>query len=137
VGDISKHFSLSEFFSPNDKGKTFKARKPEDKLLRLLEDIREGLGGGKELRIESGIRSVEHNARQKGSAPNSEHLFGRAADIYVSGMTNKQLGAAIQELYRKGRLPDLSYSYLIKGTSNTRVHVDVGRKRTSIWGPGY
>jgi uncharacterized protein YcbK (DUF882 family) len=136
MGDISEHFSLSEFFSPNDRGKTFKTRKPRAELILTLEAVREALG--KELRIESGIRSVEHNAGLKGSAGNSAHLTGEAADIYVSGMTNRQLGAVIRRLHGAGKLPYLEYTYLIAGNSNTRVHVGVDRKaRKSVWGPGY
>ena len=66
---ISENFSLDEFFSPNDKGETFRATEPKIELLATLEAIRGGLG--RPLHIESGIRSVEHNAALPGSAPDS------------------------------------------------------------------
>ena len=98
-----------------------------------LEVIRASVG--KPVRIESGIRSVEHNARLPNSVPDSGHLTGEAADIWVDGMTSKQLGGVIRTLYSQERLPYLTYSYLVGGTS---VHVGVDKKsRKSIWGPGY
>lgn len=36
-----------------------------------------------------------------------------------------QLGAIIKALYRAGELPELQYCYLIKGKTNTGVHLDV------------
>ena len=135
MGDISKNFSLKEFFSANDKGKTFKAKQPTQALLDTLEAIR--AEAGKEVFINSGIRSVEYNARLKGSSPNSGHLTGEAADIYVNGMSNRQLGAVIRQLHKSGKLPHLAYTYLIKD-SNRAVHVGVDKKkRASIWGAGY
>jgi uncharacterized protein YcbK (DUF882 family) len=137
TGDkISKYFKLQEFFSVNDKGKTFKAKTPTSELLSTLDAIREYLG--KALYIESGIRSVEYNTKLSGSASNSGHLTGEAADIYVPGLTNKQLGLVIRTLYDKKLLPYLTYTYLITGSSATRVHIGVDRKnRKSIWGTGY
>jgi hypothetical protein len=137
MGNLSTNFDLDEFFSPNDKGRTWKAKAPKPELVLTLEAIR--AAAGKPVHIESGIRSVEHNAKLKGSSKNSAHLTGEAADIWVDGVNNKQLGSVIRTLHAQGKLPHLAYSYLIKGTSNTRVHVGVDKyvKRRSVWGPGY
>ena len=136
MGDISAHFNLREFFSPNDTGGTFKARSPKPELLDTLEAIRNAVG--KAIHIESGIRSAEHNRSLKGSAPDSAHLTGEAADIWVDGMSNKDLGRVIRTAYKAGKLPYLHYTYLIEGTSATRVHVGVDNKpRKSIWGKVY
>jgi uncharacterized protein YcbK (DUF882 family) len=133
---ISENFRLPEFFSPNDRGKTFRVRTPKAELVLTLEAIRSAIG--RELYIESGIRSVEHNAGLRGSSPKSGHLTGEAADIYTAGMTNRQLGAVIRGLHAQGKLPYLTYTYLITGSSGTRVHVGVDRQAyRSIWGAGY
>jgi hypothetical protein len=137
MGDISKNFDTREFFSANDRGQTFKARAPKPELLDTLEMIRKAVG--KPVNIESGIRSVEHNRSLPGSAPDSAHLTGEAADIWVEGHSNFDLGRIIRQvLYNNGWLPYLRYTYLIAGTTNTRVHVGVDNKpRRSIWGKGY
>jgi len=133
---LSTNFSLNEFFSPNDKGTTWKTRTPKAELITALEIIRAAVN--KPVHIESGVRSVERNTAI-GGAKSSAHLTGEAADIWVNGMSNKALGNVIRTLYTAGQLPNLAYTYLIVGTSNTRVHVgvDKGTKRSSIWGPGY
>ena len=102
MGDISEHFNLKEFFSQNDRGKTFKARAPKPELLDTLEAIRSATG--KAVHIESGIRSVEHNRSLKGSAPDSAHLTGEAADIWVDGLSNRDLGRVIRSAYKAGKL---------------------------------
>jgi len=135
-GDVSEHFNYDEFFSPNDKGPTFWTKLVKAELILTLEAIRREVD--KPIRIESGIRSVEYNASLKGSAPNSGHLSGEAADIRVAGLSNKELGRIIRTMQEKGRLPYLRYSYLIAGSTNTSVHIGVDVKpRKSIWGSGY
>jgi uncharacterized protein YcbK (DUF882 family) len=136
MGDISEHFNLREFFSANDHGQTFKARAPRPELLDTLEAIRSAVKAP--VHIESGIRSVEHNRSLPGSASDSAHLTGEAADVWVDGLSNADLGKVIRSLHAGGLLPYLRYTYLIEGTSATRVHVGVDTKpRKSIWGPGY
>lgn len=144
MGDLSKNFSEKEFYSPRDKGTTWKDRKgniikerplPSKELLLLLETIRTAVD--KPMNIESGVRSIEYNASLSGSASSSAHLAGDAADIWVNGMSNKELGELIKKLDGCGALFYLAYCYLIKGSSNTRVHVGVDQyvKRKSKWGP--
>lgn len=146
MGDLSANFSSHEFYSPRDKGATWKKKNgknikirpvPCNELIETLEAIRAAVG--KPVNIESGIRSVEYNAALGGSSKNSAHLAGEAADIWVDGVNNRELGSVIRTLHSKGKLPHLAYSYLIRGTSSTRVHVGVDKhvKRRSIWGPGY
>ncbi len=77
MGDLSAHFSRWEF-AEHDNG-ALPAGMPDPRLVQILERIRE-MTGGQPLRIVSGYRSPAYNARV-GGARNSQHLYGRAADI--------------------------------------------------------
>lgn len=57
-------------------------------IVKCLQPLRDKLG--KPIRITSGYRCKVLNKAVKG-ATNSEHLYGRAVDISVAGMTVKQL----------------------------------------------
>ena len=60
---------------------------------------------------------------------------GEAADIWVDRLSNRELGFLIKSLHKEGKLPYLRYCYLIKGTSNTRVHIGVDEKaRNGVFG---
>lgn len=67
-----KHFSRSEFGRSG-------SIEPDEKLVRLLDQAREI--AGVPFAINSGIRSVERNAKA-GGAPESAHLSGHAVDIH-------------------------------------------------------
>ena len=95
------------------------------RLLVTLEALRQS--AGRALNIESGCRCEKKNAAISG-AKDSGHLTGEAADVWVAGLRNRGLGALVKDLYKRGSLPYLRYCYLIKGTSNTRVHVGVDDK---------
>lgn len=53
--------------------------------------IIEGRNG--EIKVLSGYRTPEHNKRTKGSAKNSQHMRGTAADLHVPGVSTKLLAA--------------------------------------------
>jgi zinc D-Ala-D-Ala carboxypeptidase len=77
VGDLSPHFSASEFRCKcGRKHRLHQA--PVAELVQVLERIRARTG--RPLRIVSGYRCPAHN-RAVGGAPLSEHLRRRAADI--------------------------------------------------------
>ena len=78
MGDLSKHFSREEFAC--NCGCGFDT--VDSELLKVLETIRTHFN--KPIFITSGCRCEEHNASVSGSE-NSQHLVGRAADIYISG----------------------------------------------------
>lgn len=103
---VSEHFKLEEFFSKNDKGKTFKADMPTKELLLTLEELRLALN--RPIVINSGIRSVEHNNSLAGSSKNSAHLRGMAADIHVDGISAKQIAGVIKPMYDSGNLEHLA-----------------------------
>ena len=62
----------------------------DDELVVLLQCIREHFG--KPVHITSGYRTAAHN-RAVGGAVYSQHQYGRAADIRVSGVPVEQLAA--------------------------------------------
>lgn len=86
---------------------------PQEKLIRVLETMRDNLGG--QMTIISGIRCTKHNANE-GGVSNSRHLSGKAADIRVTGKT------ADQVLAEAKKHPDVRYAYKI---NSTNVHVDI------------
>jgi len=94
----------------------------DEELVVLLQCIREHFG--KPLHITSGYRTAAHN-RAVGGAVYSQHQYGRAADIRVSGVPVEQLAA-----YAETLLPGTGGigRYPAKGF----VHVDV-RKAKSRW----
>ena len=75
---ISTHFRLSEFQCKD--GQDFVAI--DNRLVELLENIRK-MCDGEAVHINSAFRTASWNRQQKGSAPESKHLYGMAADIWV------------------------------------------------------
>lgn len=75
MGDLSEHFSRSEFV---EHGSGLLVG-PDPALVQVLERIRSATGS-RPLRIVSGYRSAAYN-RRIGGAPASQHINGRAADI--------------------------------------------------------
>ena len=82
----------------------------DPKLLQLLEVIRAEVNrkyphpiNGKErgVNITSGYRCPTHN-KNVGGSKNSQHMYGKAADIYVKGVTPKQLGVICDNLNPQG-----------------------------------
>ena len=57
-------------------------------LIRKLDALREDLG--RPIIINSGYRCEQHN-QNVGGSPNSQHLYGKAADIRCTGITPEAL----------------------------------------------
>lgn len=81
----TEHFSIEEFISPKDDmamagGVPLIYWKNIQTLMERLESLRRAVGYP--LVIRSGYRSPTHN-RNVGGATRSQHLYGKAADIYV------------------------------------------------------
>lgn len=91
---------------------------PEEKLVRTVDAIRRKLGvpvsivdaGG------SGVRCRQHNANVGGVA-NSEHLYGRAADLHSSVSPDRMKQAAEEILGNTGGI----------GLYPWGIHVDTGK----------
>lgn len=109
-----KHFTRDEFKCKCG-GKYCKGyhAEPQEKLVRVLDKIRENLGVSVE--IISGVRCVKHNANV-GGVSNSRHMSGKAADIRAKGKSANQLLAEVQ------KHPEVRYAYKI---NSTNVHVDI------------
>ncbi len=90
-------------------------------LLEVLDKIREAVGGP--VYVSSGYRCPEHNA-EVGGVQNSQHLYGRAADIFVDGLTPLQLAALAERAGADGI-----------GIYDDFVHVDTrgDYARWSVW----
>ena len=114
---ISTHFGVWEF-KCEDNSRVIVLDKA---LVELLEIIR--LHYNKPLHINSGYRTVQYNASLKNSSPKSQHMFGNAADIKISGITPLQLYSWLNSKYPNS---------LGLGIYDTFVHVDV-REGKSRW----
>lgn len=94
-------------------------------LLHVLHNIQKQLETVEPFHLISGYRSPKTNktlnARSRGVAKMSQHVYGKAADIYVPGRTLKQVQAAAKSLRAGG-----------VGRYTEFVHVDTGRVR--YWG---
>jgi Uncharacterized protein conserved in bacteria len=83
-------------------------------LVELLEVIRLALGIP--LKVSSGYRCAEHNAKVGGSAPHSQHIVGKAADIIVPDSKHYLVEAIVGNKGGFGRYDD-------------RCHVDIRGER--------
>lgn len=94
-------------------------------LLHILHKIQRRLETTEPFHLISGYRSPKSNkmlnTRSRGVAKNSQHVYGKAADIYVPGRSLKQVQFAAKSLQAGG-----------VGKYSEFVHVDTGRVR--YWG---
>jgi hypothetical protein len=109
--DTVKYFSLGEFACPCKRCGGFPAE-PSQKLVRLADKVREHFGAP--AHVSSGVRCQEHNA-EVGGVANSRHLYGKAMDFRVEGLTAAQVLAYVRTL-------PIRYAYAIDGSY---VHMDV------------
>lgn len=82
-------------------------------LLLKLEELRRAIGN-KPIVVTSGYRCPTHN-KAVGGAANSQHKYGKAADIKARGMTPRQLGPYAEQVFHNGGVG-------LRGA--TIVHVD-------------
>lgn len=113
---LSKNFQVSEF-ACND-GSDIVFVSPE--LVVILQAIRSHFN--KPVTINSGYRTPEYN-KKVGGAAQSQHLYGTAADIAVSGVSPKDVAAFAETLlYNRGGI----------GIYAGFTHIDV-RETKSRW----
>ena len=120
---LSEHFEVREFRCKDGSDPVF----VDTELVDILEKIRTHFG--KPLVITSAYRTAAHN-KAVGGAAYSQHLYGKAADIRVTGVSVEQV-AAYAETLLNGRGGIGIYPPGL-GRANGWVHVDV-RAAKSRW----
>jgi len=114
---ITQNFRLEEFKSKCGRPMPNTVMIKIIKLAKELQVLRDYLN--KPIKITSGYRSKEHNAKIKG-AKNSQHILGTAVDIKVEGLTPKQVAETIEDLIEKGLMKQGGI-----GIYETWVHYDI------------
>lgn len=107
--NLWKHFCSNEF-----KCKCCGEVVVDNKLIDKLEELRVALGD-KPIIITSGYRCLKHN-KDTGGVKNSQHLYGRAADIKVIGLSPEYIGKQATKV---------GFSFV--KVYSSWVHVDVRR----------
>lgn len=120
--DLSALKEINKLFRDH---RTHDVHEIDRNLLHVLHKIQKQLGTAEPFHLISGYRSPKTNkalnARSSGVAKMSQHVYGKAADIYVPGRTLKQVQGAAKALRAGG-----------VGRYTEFVHVDTGRIR--YWG---
>ena len=89
---LSPNFRVREFACKDGSDPIF----VDDELVALLQKIRDHFG--KAVNINSAFRTASHNAKQKKSSKYSQHLYGKAADIWIAGVSVDALAAYAETL---------------------------------------
>mgnify|MGYP002969806438 FL=1 len=89
---LSEHFKVREFYCRDGSDPVF----IDTALVEVLEKIRTHFG--KPVTITSGFRTASWNAKQKNAAKFSQHLYGKAADIQVQGISVERVYAYADRL---------------------------------------
>ena len=121
---LSEHFKVREFRCQDGSDPVF----IDTELVELLEKIR--VHFAKPVTITSAFRTASHNATVAKAAKYSQHLYGKAADIQVQGISVENVAAYAEKLL-EGRGGIGIYPPGL-GRANGWVHVDV-RKDKSRW----
>lgn len=93
-GQLSEHFYRSEFECPCGCG--FDVVDAE--LIFTLEYLRL-IFGGRPITITSGCRCKKHN-HEVGGSENSQHLYGKAADFTVNGISPNIVADAAEDIFK-------------------------------------
>lgn len=113
---LSANFKVREFACNDGSDPIFIS----SELVEVLQKIRDHFG--KPVNINSGFRTASYN-KKVGGATYSQHLYGTAADIRITGVSPKNIAAYAETLLpNKGGI----------GTYRDFVHIDV-REVKSRW----
>lgn len=116
---LSKNFHVKEFRCKDGSDPIF----VDSDLVNLLQKIRDHFG--KPVNISSAFRTASHNAKQKKASKYSQHLYGKAADIWIAGVSVDTMAAYVETL-----LPNRGG--IGRYYTDKFVHVDV-REVKSRW----
>ena len=112
---LSTNFKVKEFACNDGSDPIF----IDSELVTVLQKIRTHFG--KPVTITSAYRTPPHNSREGGTTY-SQHLYGKAADIKIAGVTPKKVADYAETLLDNGGI----------GIYNTFTHIDV-RSVKSRW----
>lgn len=118
MGDLSANFSKNEFACHCGCGFDAVSRD----LVNALQSLRDTLD--EPIHVLSGCRCEHHN-KKCGGARHSQHLLGKAADIYIDGLSPVKLHEFIEENADVLGIKGI-------GLYKTFVHVDV-RPEPARW----
>lgn len=124
---LSDHFKVREFYCRDGSDPVF----IDTELVDILEKIR--LHFDKPVTITSGFRTASYNEllrKKNGASKYSQHLYGKAADIQVLGISVEAVYAYADKLLASRGGVGIYPPGL--GRANGWVHVDV-RKNKSRW----
>lgn len=116
---LSKNFYLKEFICKEGKGEVLISNGLIEKLQSLRDYLREPIT------IVSAYRSPAYNKKINGS-PKSQHMYGRAVDIKVSGIDTGEVAKVAMKLGFRGI-----------GIYDTFTHVDIREKLVNKVGRDY
>jgi uncharacterized protein YcbK (DUF882 family) len=111
--DTIKYFTRDEFKCKCGKHCNGFPVEPKEKLVKLLDGVREHFNAP--IYISSGLRCEIHNSAV-GGVSNSRHMYGKAVDFCVSGISSNLVLPYVQ------KLTGVRYSYAI---DSNFVHMDI------------
>ena len=123
---ITKNFNRSEFECKDGSPMTENQFKNIQELANNLQVLRDALD--KPIHITNAYRSRNYN-QSIGGSKTSQHILGKAADIYVEDLTPKALAKVIEGLIEEGKMSEGGIGIY---TKNKFVHYDI-RKFKVRW----
>ncbi len=124
AGRLSAHFHSSEFGCKCGCGFGLWEGDVDAELVAGLQALRDAVGVP--VMVSSGCRCAAHNGRTPGSSERSQHLLGKAADIW---------GPAVEELHRAAlAVPEFAAGGVGYYPGRGFVHTDVRKDGPARWG---
>jgi len=114
---LTENFSKSEFDCKDGSEMPSNVLENIKELAKNMQVLRDNLN--LPIKLTSAYRSPSHN-RKSGGKSNSQHLYGKACDMQVKGMSPKDVYASIERLIELGEMKEGGL-----GLYNTFVHYDI------------
>jgi len=106
---LTPNFWRSEFDSKDGKEMPPEILREVRKTAQYLQTLRDHIevtqGVERPITVNSGYRSKAHN-KAVGGSKNSQHLYGKAADIVVDGLTPAKVKQIVEELIMRGKMKE-------------------------------